>query len=82
MLACFQQKFPQTFCIPTRISPDKCGSVKEELLELLDFYEVNRFYHFLVSAQSNFVLLLSSAKTVNKQGYIHASYQVEKNGMF
>jgi len=25
--------------------------------------------HFLVSAQSNFVLLLSSAKTVSKQGY-------------
>jgi len=34
------------------------------------------YRHFLVSAQSNFVLLLSSAKTVNKQGYIHASYQV------
>jgi len=26
--------------------------------------------------------LLSSAKTVNKQGYIHASYQVEKMACF
>jgi len=30
--------------------------------------------NFLLSSQSNFVLLLCATKIVNKQGYIHASY--------
>jgi len=34
--------------------------------------------NFLLSSRSNFILLLCAAKTVNKQGYIHASYQVEE----
>jgi len=35
-----------------------------------------------LSSQSNFVLLLCAAKTVNKQSYIHASYQVEEMACF
>jgi len=37
---------------------------------------------FLLSSQSNFVLLLWAAKTVNKQGYIQASYQEEEMACF
>jgi len=32
--------------------------------------------------KSNFVLLLCATKIVNKQGYIHASYQVEEMACF
>jgi len=40
------------------------------------------YIKFLLSSQSNFVLLLCAAKTVSKQGYIHASYQVEEMACF
>jgi len=53
-----------------------------KLLQQGQHYIFQFIGYFVLSLQSNFVFCCCAAKTVNKQGYIHASYQMAEMAFF